>query len=139
MKACGEEDFRANLMRNIVGSVGTAVATTMTARGTQNSRACSAGMATPTTCKVSGCSTASAQPRWRKDPTYAHTAGLCSYVWLGAEAAALLSYLNAFWFFGMVFLLMLPLIFLMKKPSHGVGTARLCVKGLGGADERKIE
>jgi DHA2 family multidrug resistance protein len=37
------------------------------------------------------------------------------------QQASLLSYLNEFKFFGYVFLVMLPLIFVMKRPARGGG------------------
>jgi DHA2 family multidrug resistance protein len=37
------------------------------------------------------------------------------------QQAALLSYLNEFKFFGIVFLVMLPLILLMRRPARGGG------------------
>jgi hypothetical protein len=37
------------------------------------------------------------------------------------QQASLLSYLNEFKFFGAVFLFMLPLIFLMRRPAHSRG------------------
>jgi hypothetical protein len=58
-----------NLMRNIGGSVGIAVATTMTARGAQKFSSVLGRHVNPTTCKVTNCSTTSAQPWWRKDRT----------------------------------------------------------------------
>lgn len=125
MKAYGEEDFRANLMRNIVGSVGIAVATTMTARGTQKFSSVLGRHVNPYDLQSQQLfdrlrAASVAQGSDIVTPTqqaYAVMFGLVQ------KQAALLSSLNAFWFVGLVFLLMLPLIFLMKKPSHGVGTA----------------
>jgi len=37
--------------------------------------------------------------------------------------AAMLSFIDAFWILGAVFLAMLPLLLLMRKPRHQVGAA----------------
>ena len=116
-----------NLMRNIGGSVGIATATTMIARNTQtylNSLSKNVHATSPETRALidqlrgyfifKGSDVVKATHQ-----AYAAVDGLVQ------QQAALLSYLWAFRFFGLVFLLMLPLIFLMRRPAHTRGSVAM--------------
>ncbi|MCU1275944.1 MAG: drug resistance transporter, EmrB/QacA subfamily [Bryobacterales bacterium] len=113
-----------NLMRNIGGSVGIAVATTMTARGTQKFASVLGKHVNPYDLQSQEVfdRLRAAFVAQGSDVVTATEQAYAALFGLVQKQAALLSYLNAFWFFGIIFLLMLPLIFIMKKPSHGVGT-----------------
>jgi MFS transporter, DHA2 family, multidrug resistance protein len=115
-----------NLMRNIGGSMGIANVTTIVARHTQmhindlgahinpyalNARMTMSGIAGALTSRGMDPSTASRT-------AYAATFGIV------AKQSAMLSFVDAFWLLGLTFLLIIPLIYLMKKPhSHGDGMA----------------
>ncbi|HEV2350994.1 MAG TPA: DHA2 family efflux MFS transporter permease subunit [Terriglobia bacterium] len=111
-----------NLMRNIGGSVGIAAVTTMIARREQfhtnilgahinpYDPATKMTMAGLSHYMVSrGMDSATAQHR-----TYAALFGMVQ------RQAAMQSFVEAFWLLGIIFLLIVPLIFIMRKPkSHG--------------------
>jgi DHA2 family multidrug resistance protein len=112
-----------NLMRNIGGSVGIAVATTMIARSSQlfvnrlgvhinpydpQTEAMVAQLRAYFISRGSDMVTATRE-------AYAAVNGIVQ------QQAALLSYLNEFKIFGAIFLAMLPLILLMKRPGHKGG------------------
>ena len=110
-----------NLMRNLGGSVGIAVATTMIARGTQKFTSVLGKHVNPYDLQSQELfdRLRAAFVAQGSDVVTATQQAYAALFGLVQKQAALLSYLNAFWFFGLVFLLMLPLIFLMKKPQHG--------------------
>jgi MFS transporter, DHA2 family, multidrug resistance protein len=112
-----------NLMRNIGGSVGIATATTMIARKTQTFLNTFGQHVNPYNLtqqtmvrmlrgyfisRGSDAVTATRQ-------AYAALDGILQ------QQAALLSYLNVFKFFGFVFLVMLPLVLIMKRPQRTSG------------------
>jgi DHA2 family multidrug resistance protein len=112
-----------NLMRNIGGSVGIAVATTLIARSSQ--------MFTNTLGRYVNPYNPPAQAmleRMREyfisrgaDPATATREAYAAVSGMVQQQAALLSYLNEFKFFGVVFLVMLPLILIMKRPARAGG------------------
>jgi DHA2 family multidrug resistance protein len=112
-----------NLMRNIGGSVGIAVATTMIARLSQTFQNTLGGHVNPYNPPAQAMFeqlrayfiSRGADPVTAAQQAYAALAGMVQ------QQAALLSYLNEFKFFGVVFLLMLPLVLIMKRPARGGG------------------
>jgi MFS transporter, DHA2 family, multidrug resistance protein len=113
-----------NLMRNIGGSIGIANVTTVVARHTQmhindlganitpyalNARMTMQGLAGAFVSRGQDPSTASQN-------AYAATFGMV------ARQAAMISFVDSFWLMGITFLVIIPLIYLMKKPhGHGEG------------------
>ena len=55
------------------------------------------------------------------DPVTAAKEAYAAVSGMVQQQAALLSYLNEFKFFGVVFLLMLPLVLVMRRPARGGG------------------
>jgi DHA2 family multidrug resistance protein len=122
-EAMGNATSLFNLMRNIGGSVGIATATTMIARSTQTFLSTFGRHINPYNL------TQQAMAEMLRgyfisrgsDPV---TAGREAYAALNGilqQQAALLSYLNVFKFFGFVFLLMLPLVLIMRRPARASG------------------
>jgi MFS transporter, DHA2 family, multidrug resistance protein len=112
-----------NLMRNIGGSIGIATATTMISRTSQTFVNTLGGHVNPYALQ--------APERIAEMRAYFMSRG-SDFVTATREAygavygmvqqqAALLSYLNEFKFFGIVFLVMIPLIFLMRRPGRASG------------------
>jgi DHA2 family multidrug resistance protein len=112
-----------NLMRNIGGSIGIAVATTMISRTSQtfiNNLGAHVNPYAPQVASRVDQMRAYFMSRGADSATatreaYGAVNGLVQ------QQAALLSYLNEFKFFGIVFLVMLPLILLMRRPARGGG------------------
>jgi DHA2 family multidrug resistance protein len=112
-----------NLMRNIGGSVGIAVATTMIARSSQifqNTLGRYVNPYNPPATAMMDQLRAYFMSRGADAVTAQREAYAAIYGMVGQQAA-LLSYLNEFKFFGIVFLAMLPLILLMRRPARGGG------------------
>jgi DHA2 family multidrug resistance protein len=112
-----------NLMRNLGGSVGIAVATTMIARTSQTflntlgrfvNPYNPPALATVNQLRAYFLSRG-ADPVTATHQAYAAVNGMVQ------QQASLLSYLNEFKFFGLVFLLMLPLVLVMRRPAHARG------------------
>ena len=115
-----------NLMRNIGGSGGIANVTTVVARHTQmhindlgahvnsynmSSRMTLTGLASMFTSRG-------------MDPVSAAHGAYDATFGMVAQQAAMLSFVDAFWLLGITFLLIIPLIYIMKKPhGHGEGLA----------------
>jgi DHA2 family multidrug resistance protein len=116
-----------NLMRNIGGSVGIAVATTLIARSSQ--------MFTNTLGRYVNPYNPPAQAmleRMREyfiargaDPATATREAYAAVSGMVQQQATLLSFLNEFKFFGVVFLVMLPLVLIMKRPARAGGPVAL--------------
>ena len=108
-----------NLMRNIGGSVGIANVTTVVARHTQmhindlgahvNPYNLSARMT------LSGLTTMLASRAM--DPARAARGAYDATFGLVARQAAMLSFVDAFWLLGITFLVIIPLVYIMKKPE----------------------
>ncbi len=113
-----------NLMRNLGGSMGIANVTTIVARHTQmhindlaaniNAYAMGARM------MMSGLENSFASRG--EDATTAARSAYAATFGMVSRQAAMLSFVDAFWLLGLTFLLIIPLIYLMKKP-HGHGEA----------------
>jgi DHA2 family multidrug resistance protein len=114
-----------NLARNIGGSVGISVVTTMLDRRTQvhltnlsshlsqtNPALQSAIQGASSAMRAHGASAAGATQQ-----AYALIQGVVS------RQATMLAYIDCFWFLGVAILLMVPMVFLMKKPKPGGGMA----------------
>jgi DHA2 family multidrug resistance protein len=112
-----------NLMRNIGGSVGIAVATTMIARSSQMFQNTLGGHVNPYYTPAQAMLDQLKAYFMSKgaDPVTAAREAYAAMYGMVQQQAALLSYLNEFKFFGIVFLVMLPLIFVMKRPARGGG------------------
>jgi DHA2 family multidrug resistance protein len=109
-----------NLMRNLGGSVGIATATTMIARSSQNFLHTFGRHVSPYNPR-SVATLERLQAYFMSQGADSATAMRQAYAavyGIVQRQAALLSYLNEFQFFGVVFLLMVPLIFLMKRPGR---------------------
>ncbi len=109
-----------NLMRNIGGSIGIATATTMIARSSQtfiNTLGRHVNPYNPRSTATFDQLRAYFMSRGADAATAARDAYGAMYGMV-QQQASLLSYLNEFKFFGVVFLIMLPLIFLMKRPAR---------------------
>ena len=109
-----------NLMRNIGGSVGIATATTMVARTSQTFQNTFVRHINPNN-PVAMAQLQHFQSYFQSrgaDPVTAMKKAYAAVYGIVQQQAALLSYLNIFKFFGYVFLLMLPLLFLMKRPAR---------------------
>jgi MFS transporter, DHA2 family, multidrug resistance protein len=112
-----------NLMRNIGGSIGIAVATTMIARSSQmfvNNLGAHVNPYTVAAPERLEALRGYFMSRGADAATAAREAYGAVYG-VVQQQAALLSYLNEFKFFGVVFLLMLPLILLMRRPGRASG------------------
>jgi DHA2 family multidrug resistance protein len=114
-----------NLARNIGGSVGISVVTTMLDRRTQKHLNDLAGNLSPSNLslqamlqgaaramQVHGASPAEASQR-----AYALVQGTVQ------RQAVMLSYIDCFWFLGVAILCMIPAVFLIKKSKPGGGMA----------------
>jgi MFS transporter, DHA2 family, multidrug resistance protein len=112
-----------NLMRNIGGSIGIAVATTIIARSSQgfiNTLGRHVNPYNPAAQATLEQMRAYFMSRGSDMVTATREAYAAVYGTV-QQQAALLSYLNEFKFFGAVFLAMLPLILLMRRPARGGG------------------
>jgi DHA2 family multidrug resistance protein len=114
-----------NLARNIGGSVGISVVTTMLDRRSQfhqNQLASHLSATNPALqTAIQGASSAMrAHGASSADATRQAYALIQGVV---ARQAAMLSYIDCFWFLGVAILLMVPMVFLMKKSKPGGGMA----------------
>ncbi len=122
-EAMGNATSLFNLMRNIGGSVGIATATTMIARSTQNFLHTFGRHVNPYNLTEQSL-VASLRAYFVERGADRVTALREAYAAVGGmvqQQAALLSYLNVFKFFGVVFLAMLPLVLLMRRPARHSG------------------
>jgi DHA2 family multidrug resistance protein len=116
-----------NFMRNIGGSVGIATATTLIARDSQRFTNILGAHVSPYNAQAQrlmeqlrhGFMSRGSDAATAAKEAYAATFGLVQ------QQASLLSYLNAFRFFGIVFLVLLPLILPMRRPSQRSGAVAL--------------
>jgi MFS transporter, DHA2 family, multidrug resistance protein len=112
-----------NMMRNIGSSVGISVATTLIARRQQYHQNMLIEHVTPysdayQTMIQNLQQTYLAGSASAADALQHAQAKLYDIV---QQQAALLSYIDSFWLFGVMFLALLPLVFLMRKPDPGAG------------------
>jgi DHA2 family multidrug resistance protein len=116
-----------NLMRNIGGSVGIAVATTLIARSSQTFINQLGAHVNPFNLDASA-RVAQLREYFVSRGADAATATREAYAAVNGmvqQQAALLSYINEFKIYGAIFLAMLPLVFLMKRPAGGKGPAAM--------------
>jgi DHA2 family multidrug resistance protein len=119
-----------NLMRNVGSSIGIAAVTTMLARRRTFHAEILSSHISPYSQEAStrlsqmqayfmsrGADAATALDR-----AYAAMAGMVQ------RQAAMLSFVDAFWLLGVIFLVMLPLLFLMRKPRGGGETPHLAME-----------
>jgi MFS transporter, DHA2 family, multidrug resistance protein len=112
-----------NLMRNIGGSVGIAMVTTIVARRTQSNTNILGTHVTPFSPAAQQM-IAAARAGFMAKGMDAYTATRAAYAavfGMVQQQAAMLSFVGAFRLLGIMFLCVLPLIFLMKKPRHSAG------------------
>ena len=115
-----------NLMRNIGASIGIAMVTTITARHTQiniNVLGTSVNQSNPATQQMTSAAKAWFMSRGMDATTAAQQAQASLWGML-QQQASMVAFIHAFRFLAILFLVMVPLIFIMKPPSH---------KGGGGA------
>jgi MFS transporter, DHA2 family, multidrug resistance protein len=114
-----------NMMRNIGGSFGIAIATTLLARRQQYHQSVLIEHVTPYSHQYD-------QTIWSMQQAFASSTGSAADALQKAQAllymtvqkqAAMLSYIDSFWLLGMLFLVLVPLVFLMKRPEPGGGPA----------------
>ena len=115
-----------NLMRNIGASIGIAMVTTITARHTQvniNVLGTSVTQSNPATQQMLNAAKAWFMSRGMDATTAAQQAQASLWGML-QQQASMVAFIHAFRFLAILFVVMIPLIFIMKPPSH---------KGGGGA------
>jgi DHA2 family multidrug resistance protein len=112
-----------NLARNIGGSVGIALVTTMLARRTQFHQAVLASHVTPLDypyrAMVSG--TSQMLMQHGSDPVQAANQAHGLLYGLVQRQAAMQAFIDCFWLMGAIFLCIIPLMFLMKKAKPHTG------------------
>jgi DHA2 family multidrug resistance protein len=115
-----------NLMRNIGASIGIASVTTIIARPTQANVNVIGGNVSPSNPAL-GTMTQAARSWFQSrgmDPTTASQQALESIWGMVQQQASMIAFIHAFRFLAIMFVVMLPLIFIMKKASgKGGGTA----------------
>jgi MFS transporter, DHA2 family, multidrug resistance protein len=112
-----------NLMRNIGASVGIASVTTMIARSTQTHTNALTRNVTPYSMNTSAAleqMKAYFISRGSDAATATQMAYAAIYGTLSRQAA-MLAFVDVFRFLGVMFWLMLPLVFIMRKPTHSAG------------------
>ncbi len=122
-EAMGNATSIFNLMRNVGGSVGIAVATTFIARRQQlhiNQLGEHINPYNPQAQRMLG----ALQQRFQaqgSDPVTAGNQAVAGAWGMVQQQAALLSYLDTFILFGYIFFLAIPLVLLMRRPRHKGG------------------
>ncbi|HEX9490616.1 MAG TPA: DHA2 family efflux MFS transporter permease subunit, partial [Stellaceae bacterium] len=110
-----------NMMRNLGGSFGIAIATTLLARRQQYHQSVLVEHVTPYSSQYD-------QTIQAMQQAFAATTGNAADALQKAQAllyatvqkqAAMLSYIDSFWVMGVIFIALVPLLFLMKKPQPG--------------------
>ena len=112
-----------NLLRNLGGSIGIAMATTLIARHQQIHTNVLVSHVTPYNLRahrVLG-GLQSSMAAQGSDPVTASRQGLAALFGVVQRQAAVLSFLDMFQLLAIMFLLAVPLVFLMKKPPKGDG------------------
>jgi DHA2 family multidrug resistance protein len=112
-----------NLMRNLGGSLGIAAATTMIARDSQRFFSILGADVSPYGAQTRALLNALAQTfvGAGMDPATASQAAAASMYHRVWSQASLLSYLHVFRAFGLLFILVVPLLFLLQRPRHSRG------------------
>jgi MFS transporter, DHA2 family, multidrug resistance protein len=112
-----------NMMRNLGGSFGIAIATTVLARRQQHHQNLLVGHVTPYSSQYDTTIQAMQQAFARNAASTVdslHQAQAQLYAMVQRQALAL-SYIDAFWLLAFVFAAMLPLVLLLRKPDPGAG------------------
>jgi MFS transporter, DHA2 family, multidrug resistance protein len=112
-----------NMMRNLGGSFGIAIATTVLARRQQHHQNLLVGHVTPYTSQYDTTIQAIQQAFARNAASTGdalHQAQAQLYAMVQRQALAL-SYIDAFWLLALVFAAMLPLVLMLRKPDPGAG------------------
>jgi DHA2 family multidrug resistance protein len=110
-----------NMMRNLGGSFGIAIATTVLARRQQHHQNVLIGHVTPYTSPYDTTIQAMQQAIGRNAASAAdvlHQAQAQLYAMVQRQALVL-SYIDAFWLLAVIFAAMLPLVLLLRKPDPG--------------------
>jgi DHA2 family multidrug resistance protein len=110
-----------NMMRNIGGSVGISVAATLLARRQQYHQNVLVAHVTPYSSGYNAVVTGLQRSYLAGSASAAdalHQAQATIYAMV-QQQAAMLSYIDSFWMFGVIFLALLPLVFLMRRPAPG--------------------
>jgi DHA2 family multidrug resistance protein len=105
------------LVRNEGSSLGVALVTTRLARGTQTHQAYLVGNVTPFSTSAMRMVHQFASLAGGSDPVYAQKFGLMMAYNLVGQQASVLAYLDQFRSFGFLILLIVPLVFLLKKSA----------------------
>ncbi len=114
-----------NMMRNIGSSVGISFATTLVARREQYHQSVLIEHVSPYSSSYQATIQALQQSYLARSASAAdalHQAQANLYA-LVQQQAATLSYIDSFWLFGVIFLALVPLVFLMRTPERGAGPA----------------
>jgi DHA2 family multidrug resistance protein len=130
-----------NLMRNIGGSFGIAIMTTFLARRTQFHQSRLVGNITPGNLKVRAM-IAGMQGWFHShglDAVAAHRKALAAAYGMVQAHAAMLSFVEAFWVMGIIFLAMLPFLLLLRHPRPTSSREGGSSAGGGGGPERGSE
>jgi MFS transporter, DHA2 family, multidrug resistance protein len=119
-EAMGNATSIFNLMRNLGGSVGIAAVTTLVARHEQTNLNNLA--AKVTSSRVGALGLVQAFRSWfiyrGADPSSSTERAYGALFGLVQRQAAMLSFNQVFWLLGVLFLLMIPLVFLMRRPTR---------------------
>ncbi|MGH7210294.1 MAG: DHA2 family efflux MFS transporter permease subunit, partial [Acetobacteraceae bacterium] len=110
-----------NMMRNLGGSFGIAIATTVLVRRQQYHQSILVDHVTPYSSRYDAAIQAMQQPFLHHSasaPDILHQAQALLYATVQRQAAVM-SYIDSFWLLGMLFLVLIPLVFLMKRPQPG--------------------
>jgi len=109
-----------NLMRNVGGSVGIAMATTLNTRSTQRFTNVFGANVTPGSLQAHNVFQALQLAFISRgfDPVTAAHKAQGALFGLVQQQAAVLAYLNTFRLLGLIFLLVIPLLLLLRKPAH---------------------
>jgi DHA2 family multidrug resistance protein len=112
-----------NLLRNLGGSMGIAMTTTLIERHQQAHISVLVARVTPYSLNTRSAiaATQSAMTARGVDPVVASHAGVATLWGMVQQQAAILSFLDVFQLLALMFLLVAPLVFLMKKPPSRAG------------------
>jgi DHA2 family multidrug resistance protein len=112
-----------NLLRNLGGSVGIAMATTLVARHQQAHTNVLISHITPYSLRARSAMAGlqSAMTAQGSDPVTASREGLSTLFGMVERQAAILSFLDVFQLLTIMFLVAAPLVLLMKKPPKSAG------------------
>jgi DHA2 family multidrug resistance protein len=112
-----------NLLRNLGGSTGIAMTTTLIERHQQMHTSLLVARVTPYSLNTRSAiaATESAMTARGMDPVVASHAGVATLWGMVQQQAAILSFLDVFQLLALMFLLVAPLVFIMKKPPSRSG------------------